>query len=328
MVDEASKAIPQPESRRKVRRAATRAYLDEARRIPDFSWFETVHGFVYLRWPYLYISIALGEHPLARAYLWLRSIFNQRRKDQQRLSPAIEEPQHEHGTFADGYHSKVLPLEAAKQLVSVREDIELRDLESVIPFEVARDIVLKNPDHIVVLDCPCRSARGDGCLPLDVCLVVGEPFASFVAENHPQRSRWIDSEEAADILQAEHERGHVHHAFFKDAMLGRYYAICNCCSCCCGAMQANRHGTPISISAGYVSHLDDEACIDCGSCEEACPFTAIVTYDNGVEINQALCMGCGVCVSTCDQGALSLVRDPSKSEPLIIAELMRQVAPG
>jgi hypothetical protein len=25
---------------------------------------------------------------------------------------------------------------------------------------------------------------------------------------------------------------------YKDAMLGRFYAICNCCSCCCGAMEA------------------------------------------------------------------------------------------
>jgi hypothetical protein len=26
--------------------------------------------------------------------------------------------------------------------------------------------------------------------------------------------------------------------YYKDAMLGRFYATCNCCSYCCGAMQA------------------------------------------------------------------------------------------
>ncbi|HEU68467.1 MAG TPA: hypothetical protein ENN53_04535 [Candidatus Acetothermia bacterium] len=32
-----------------------------------------------------------------------------------------------------------------------------------------------------MLECPCRAARESPCLPLDVCLVIGEPFASCVA---------------------------------------------------------------------------------------------------------------------------------------------------
>jgi hypothetical protein len=38
--------------------------------------------------------------------------------------------------------------------------------------------------------------------------------------------------EALDLLRAEHERGHLHSAWFKDVMLNRFYAICNCCKCC------------------------------------------------------------------------------------------------
>ncbi len=125
-----------------------------------------------------------------------------------------------------------------------------------------------------------------------------------------------------DILRAEHERGHVHHAFFKDAMLGRFYAICNCCSCCCGAMNAWNNGTPMLASSGYVGVVDADLCGACGLCVEYCQFGAI-SLDNGyAAVDAATCMGCGVCVSKCPQEAFSLVLDPSRGEPLEIQKLM------
>jgi len=35
-------------------------------------------------------------------------------------------------------------------------------------------------------------------------------------------------------------------------------------------------------------------------------------------VDQSACMGCGVCIDKCIQGALSLQRDASKGEPLEI----------
>ena len=302
-------------------RSSTRAFTREAHRTPGFSFFDWLHGQVYLRWPYLYIGIGAGEHPLARAF-WplvrrLSPLFSPRPTDHQNPDRV---------TFADTYHGKVVPLEAAKRLVTVQQEITLTDLEQVIPYTRARDIVLRNPDHIAVLECPCRSSRPNPCQPLDVCLIIGEPFASFIAEHHPRRSRWITQEEAVEILRAEQERGHVSHAFFKDAMLGRFYAICNCCACCCGAMQAWQHGTPMLASSGYISQVDAAWCIGCGTCSEFCQFEAISVSNGTAAVDATLCMGCGVCVSKCEEGALSLVRDPSKSEPLEIQELMASAA--
>ncbi len=297
---------------------STRAFAREGRRTPGYSLFDWLHGYVYGRWPYLYIGIGTGEHPLARVFgplvTWLARLFPPRSAD----SP-------DPVTFADTYHGKVVPLEAAKQLVTVEEEVSLTNLEQVIPYALARDIVLRNPDHIVVLECPCRAARSNPCQPLDVCLVVGEPFASFVAEHHPRRSRWITSQEAVEILCAEHERGHVHHAFFKDAMLGRFYAICNCCTCCCGAMQAWHHGTPMLASSGYVSRVSADLCIGCGICADSCQFGALSVSDSMVAVDTTACMGCSVCVSKCPEGALALMRDPAKSEPLEIRALIASV---
>lgn len=302
--------------RKSLVQPSTKAFTEEARRTPGFSLFDLVHGYVYARWPYLYISIGIGEHWLARALGPFVRVLA-------RLFPA--RPAEGRVTFADTYHGKVVPLEAATQLVMVNEDIRITDLEKIVPYARARDIVLKNPDHIVVLDCPCRLARPNPCLPLDVCLIVGEPFAGFVVEHHPDRSRRITPDEAVEILRAEDERGHVHHAFFKDAMLGRFYAICNCCSCCCGAMQAHRNGTPMLASSGYVSQVDADLCVGCGVCADYCQFDALALGDGVVVVDSAACMGCGVCVSKCAQGALSLVRDQSRGEPLEMRELIAAV---
>ena len=299
-------------------RPSTKAFTREARRIPGFSFIDWLHGYVYARWPYLYIGIGTGEHVLAH-------IMGPPVRLVSKLFPAPPRPDRETGTFADGYHGKVVPLEAATQLVTVQEDVTLAELEQTIPFALARDIVLQNPDHIVALECPCRAARDNPCEPLDVCLIVGEPFAGFVAEHHARRSRWISQEEAVQILREEQERGHVSHAFFKDAMLGRFYAICNCCSCCCGAMQAHAHGTPMLISSGYVAQVDETLCASCGTCVSYCQFRAISKNGSSM-VSTSACMGCGVCVSKCPEGAITLVRDPAKGEPLEIQKLIAEAA--
>ena len=293
---------------------STRVFWREGRRTPGYSFWDWIHGYVYARWPYLYIGIALEERRLSRVVRFIARIwgFFKSRDDSSKTG----------STAADSYHGKVLPLEEATSLVTVNEPIVVEDLEQVIPFAEARSIILRNPDHIAVLDCPCRVSRPDPCLPLSVCLIVGEPFTSFVLEHHPGRSRRIDQKEAAAILREEHDRGHVHHAFFKDAMLDRYYAICNCCSCCCGAMQMWRGSTPMLASSGYVAGGDADLCMGCGDCVVTCQFGALSLIDEVATVEYELCMGCGVCVSHCPNDAHRLVADPAKGVPFSVRELL------
>jgi ferredoxin len=301
----------------KLTHPSTRAFIDEARRLKGFSLFDLLHGYFYARWTYFYIAIGTGRHRWAKKLAPLVS----------RVTAVISKnagPQA--GGFEDTYHAKVVTLSAARQLISIQEDIRLPDLEKVVPYTQARDIIIKNPDHIAVLDCPCRVSRENPCLPLDVCLIVGEPFASFVVEHNPQRARRITHAEADAILREEDRRGHVHHAFFKDAMLGRFYAICNCCACCCGAMQAQRGGTPMLASSGFVAEVDGQACQGCRKCEKACPFDAIHIAGERKSarpvIDPERCMGCGICAGQCKPGALHLARMESKGMPLEIEALL------
>jgi len=294
-------------------RKSTREFIREARQTKNYSFWDLLHGYVYMRWPYFYISMGKGDHKLSPVLARVIGFFS-------RLAPQKDHSPTDRG-FAEGYHGKALPVETAKALVSIQQEITLDQLEQVIPFERARDIILKNPDHIAVIDCPCRKGMAQHCEPMDVCLIVGEPFVSFVLEHQPDSSRQISAAEARRILEEENRRGHVSHAFFKDAVLNRFYAICNCCSCCCGALKAQRNGTPMVISSGYVSRVNEEACVLCGACVEVCQFGAL-SINGKLAIDEALCMGCGVCVNHCPNGALSLVLDSSKPAPLEIEQLI------
>jgi len=222
------------------------------------------------------------------------------------------------------YHGKVVPLELAEGLVTVKEDVEVRDLsESIIPYPIARDIILQNPDSIALIDCACRVVQDDPCLPLDVCMAVGDPIASFMLDNGVMNARKITQDEAVEILRAEHKRGHVHSAFFKDVAGGRFFAICNCCSCCCLAMQAwNAVRIPMLCASGYRAEVSED-CTGCGDCAEICPFFAIETDDVAVVLDDK-CMGCGVCEGACEVGAIKLVLDPSKGEPLDIGKIVEE----
>jgi len=288
---------------------STRKFFQESRTSQKHSLGDFIHGYIYGRWIYTYISVAKGRHPLTKIlkpfFSFATSVFPKPKIDTHNPTAGGKSKI----TFADGYHGKVMPLDKARKLITVNKPLNMPDLEQVIPYKRARDIILKNPDHIAVLKCPCRAAQEKPCQPEDVCLVIGEPFTSFIVEHHPDKAKRITQQEAVTIMEAEEQRGHVHHAFFKDAMLDRFYAICNCCSCCCGAINAHRNGTPMLASSGYVSEVNHELCIGCKMCVAACPFGA-AKWDSkrGRVFKCNLCHGDPQCVRFCYTKAVDYLK--------------------
>lgn len=225
---------------------------------------------------------------------------------------------------SDTYHGKMMIREDAVKLITLNQPIAIDDLEHVIPYPLARSIILQDPlPSLAVMECPCRAQKKDACQPRDVCLVMGEPFTSFVVEHQPDKARRITSEEALQIITEEEERGHIHTAWFKDAMHNRFYTICNCCSCCCLGMGSMSRGINRLAHSGYSPLLDSESCINCGNCASICPFKAISISADLPEFDMRRCMGCGLCTSHCSMGAINLIISPQMGTPLNIYELMQ-----
>ncbi len=220
------------------------------------------------------------------------------------------------------YHAKVMNHPDVVKLITHREDVNISPPETVMPFKVARDVVLKANDAVAVGTCPCRENVEKPCIPptQQVCMFVGDPFASFIAEQNP-KYRKISVDEAVHVLEFAHQKGFVHSAYFKKEARNRFAAICNCCSCCClGIRMWNQLGgmVPILTASGYVSEVNDD-CNGCAACAgKTCAFGAISIDETKQKavIDLAKCMGCGVCVDVCPAKAMALRREPSKGDPL------------
>ncbi|RLF57470.1 MAG: ferredoxin [Thermoplasmata archaeon] len=51
--------------------------------------------------------------------------------------------------------------------------------------------------------------------------------------------------------------------------------------------------------------VDESKCVGCGACVDTCPNGAI-TLDGVAKIDESKCIECGACVDTCPNGAISL----------------------
>jgi ferredoxin len=253
------------------------------------------HGYVYYRWTQRYVAVV--RWALARP--WLGPF--------RRLTGEY---------LAETHHAKVVPAGEARRIITLDQPIELHNLESVVPYHVARDVVLEAPARIALARCACRGAaeaagdRDGHCGPVEQCLYVGDEIASFVVEKQPT-ARFITAEEAVAVIDDAAERGSIHTLWFKDAAGGRMYAICNCCSCCCIGLKAEREGFRPLAGSGYRIRIDAAACTACGACVPTCAFGALALTAAGdsLAVDAERCFGCGACVSACPSGALSLVVD-------------------
>lgn len=183
----------------------------------------------------------------------------------------------------------------------------------ILDYERATHIV-EEAEYIGLGTCYCRHKMyhaGHPCeidAPWDVCLTF-DNVARSLAENGGY-ARLISKEEAIDALERSYDSNLVqigenvreHPAF-----------ICNCCGCCCEALQAARRFSPMQpvATTNYIPHITKDKCIGCGKCANVCPILAIsMENTRHPVVDHEICLGCGVCARNCPVGAIHMEHRP------------------
>jgi ferredoxin len=183
----------------------------------------------------------------------------------------------------------------------------------ILDYERASHII-EEATHIGLGTCYCRHKMlhaNHPCeinAPLDVCLTLGN-VARSLAENG-QHARLIDKKEAMDVLERSYEANLVQ---IGENVREDPAFICNCCGCCCEALQSARKFNPMQpvATTNYIPKISSK-CVGCGKCEKVCPVLAISMQDTKegkvAQVDNEVCLGCGICVRSCHKNAIELVR--------------------
>ena len=91
-------------------------------------------------------------------------------------------------------------------------------------------------EGVAVGPCTCREVFKNCDNPINVEILIG-PTRHIFTEAMPHDSHEITKEEAREILRDCHQRGLIQTVI---KCRGDYYAICNCCSCCCVPMRLSK----------------------------------------------------------------------------------------
>ncbi len=190
----------------------------------------------------------------------------------------------------------------------------------VLDFERATEVI-HTASQIGISTCYCRHKMqhvGKACdAPMDICMTFNTTGEALVRHGH---ARAVDASECLDLLRQAWEGNLVQ--FGENNREGVNF-ICNCCSCCCEAMlAAQKFGfmQPVHTSGFIVKSLKED-CKGCGKCRDVCPVNALSLISAGdpkqprrnrIEIDESICLGCGVCLRNCKNETLILERREQK----------------
>lgn len=205
---------------------------------------------------------------------------------------------------------KRLPERLVRQMVDRAKE---EHFGQVVTMEDIREIVGKAAT-VVRLPCACRWAslkKENRC-----CYSVSyTPDAwyddmdmGYFGLAQDQGLESVSREDAVSQMEALEKEGAVHTIWtMKTPFIG---AICNCQPVECLGLRTLSLEVETMFRGEQMAAVDEEKCIGCGNCEEACHFRAIsskeVSGAHRAAISPQLCFGCGLCRNSCPEEAIAM----------------------
>jgi UDP-glucose 4-epimerase len=109
---------------------------------------------------------------------------------------------------------------------------------------------------------------------------------------------------------------------------GKFMSACFCCPCCCVDIPIVNHASSklkfIHKMEGLNVVVDEDACVGCGDCIDACVWNGNEMIDGIAHVTDR-CLGCGRCVEACPNDAISITLDDSSAVDALIEKLNSHV---
>ncbi|HDP25342.1 MAG TPA: hypothetical protein ENN34_07840 [Deltaproteobacteria bacterium] len=196
---------------------------------------------------------------------------------------------------------------------------ELQTPESLhLPLVALEEIIKRSAYRVTINRCHCRDATGCTNYPIEkACLLMGRSTMTI----EPWIATPLSVDEAISHARYMVELGLtpmvgrvlMDNLFYGIPNTGHLLTVCFCCHCCCTVMNSAKFFPQEVMDSivrlkGVTVSVDPEKCTDCTTrdCVEACIVKAF-TFQNGKALHDSeKCKGCGWCVTSCPQKALTV----------------------
>ncbi len=201
--------------------------------------------------------------------------------------------------------------------------IKAEEYCEVLDYEKASSLIGEAKKFSIGL-CACRHEKmhlGEKKCEVPLAKCSAFDYAADLMIRH-NLAREVSRSEMEDNFAESKELGLVLTA---DNVQKNVRFVCHCCKCCCNLMLAiSKFGYPNTVvTSNFQAEIDEDSCLGCGNCAEACPINAITLADDQnpesklktAKVDAALCLGCGVCALQCSTGANKLAQREQRVIP-------------